>query len=276
MDQYTLNAIDISRKTTNNYSTSFSLGVRMLDKSYRGPVYSIYGFVRFADEIVDTFHDHDQEKIFREFREDTWAAIHNRISSNPILQSFQWVVNNYHIDHDLITSFLESMEMDLYNTEYSKHKFEKYIFGSAEVVGLMCLRVFTERNNGYTDLVPFARKLGEAFQKVNFLRDMRSDFIERGRSYFPGTDFHRFDNETKKRIEEDIKKDFDESLKGIRMLDPKARFGVYLAYKYYLALYRKIRKTDASNIVDHRYRVADWKKLLILISSYLRHKLNLV
>ncbi len=276
MDLYTRNAIDVSKKTTKNYSTSFSLGVRILGKQYRDPIYAVYGFVRFADEIVDTFHGHDQKAMFQKFKAETYEAINNRISSNPILHSFQWVVNLYNIDHDLIHSFLDSMEMDLYHKDYNKSRFQKYIYGSAEVVGLMCLRVFTAQSNGYVDRMYYARKLGEAFQKVNFLRDIRADFIERGRSYFPGIDFQNFDNEAKKKIEEDIKFDFDEAFKGIKMLEPEVRLGVYLAYRYYLQLFKKIRKTDASEITKKRFRVADSMKLWLLVSSWVKFKLGLV
>jgi phytoene/squalene synthetase len=276
MDLYTRNAIDVSKKTTRNYSTSFSLGVRILGKQYRDPIYAIYGFVRFADEIVDTFHGHDQKAMFSKFKDETYEAIERRISSNPILHSFQWAVNLYQIDHDLIHSFLESMEMDLYHKDYSKSRLEKYIYGSAEVVGLMCLRVFTAQNNGYIDRMYYARKLGEAFQKVNFLRDIRSDFIEKGRTYFPGADFENFNNEIKKKIEEDIQHDFDEALKGVKMLEPDSRLGVYLAYKYYLSLFRRIRHTDASEILKKRFRVPDRVKLWLLVTSYIKFKLGFI
>ncbi len=276
MDLYTLNSLDVSKKTTENYSTSFSLGVRVLDKEFRKPIYAIYGFVRFADEIVDTFHGHDQKELFEKFKKETHEALEKGISSNPILHSFQWAVNTYGIERDLIDSFLESMEMDLYKTEYSEKGFKKYVYGSAEVVGLMCLRVFSIPQNGYTDLVPFARKLGEAFQKVNFLRDLKADYIERGRTYFPDVDFENFDNETKKKIEDDIKADFDEAYIGIKMLDPRARLGVYLAYVYYLQLFKKIKHTDASRIVERRYRVSDRMKMWLLMISYIKNKFGLI
>lgn len=276
MDLYTLNSLDVSKKTTENYSTSFSLGVRVLDKEFRKPIYAIYGFVRFADEIVDTFHGHDQKELFEKFKKETHEALDKGISSNPILHSFQWAVNTYGIERDLIDSFLESMEMDLYKTEYSEKGFKKYVYGSAEVVGLMCLRVFSIPQNGYTDLVPFARKLGEAFQKVNFLRDLKADYIERGRTYFPNVDFENFDNETKKKIEDDIQADFDEAYIGIKMLDPRARLGVYLAYVYYLQLFKKIKHTDASRIVEKRYRVSDRMKMWLLMTSYMKNKFGLI
>lgn len=276
MDLYTLNSLDVSKKTTENYSTSFSLGVRVLNKQFRMPIYAIYGFVRFADEIVDTFHGHDQKDLFEKFKKDTYEAIEQGISSNPILHSFQWVVNTYAIDHDLIKAFLHSMEMDLYKKDYTKEGFQKYVYGSAEVVGLMCLRVFSIPKDGYSDLVPFARKLGEAFQKVNFLRDLKADYIERGRTYFPGVDFENFDNKAKKEIEDDIQADFDEALIGIKKLDPKARLGVYLAYVYYLELFKKIKRTDASKIIKKRYRVSDKKKTWLLLSSYIKNKFGLI
>lgn len=276
MDLYTLNSLDVSKKTTENYSTSFSLGVRVLDKEFRKPIYAIYGFVRFADEIVDTFHGHDQKELFEKFRRETHEAIDKGISSNPILHSFQWAVNTYGIDRDLIDSFLESMEMDLYKTEYNEKGFKKYVYGSAEVVGLMCLRVFSIPQNGYTDMVPFARKLGEAFQKVNFLRDLKADYIERGRTYFPDVDFENFDNETKKKLEDDIQADFDEAYIGIKLLDSRARLGVYLAYVYYLQLFKKIKHTDASRIVKKRYRVSDTMKMWLLATSYIKNKFGLL
>lgn len=276
MDLYTLNALEISKKTTNNYSTSFSLGTRVLGREFRKPVYAIYGFVRFADEIVDTFHSHDQQKMFEKFRAETYEALDTGISSNPILHSFQWVVNTYGIDRELIDAFLDSMEMDLYKKDYSQKGLDKYIYGSAEVVGLMCLRVFTAPNNGYAGLIDYARRLGAAFQKVNFLRDLKDDYVERGRTYFPGADFENFDNETKKQIEEDIRDDFREARKGIRMLHPKARFGVYLAYVYYLRLFKKIRRTDASEILKRRYRVSDKTKMWLFFSSYVRNAMGLI
>lgn len=276
MDLYTHNSLDISKRTTQNYSTSFSTGVRVLDPEFRQPIYAIYGFVRFADEIVDSFHEHDQKELFGKFREDTYEAIEKKISSNPILNSFQWVVNTYNIDRELIEAFLASMEMDLYKKEYNKEGFKKYVYGSAEVVGLMCLKVFTLSQNSYSDMVPFAKKLGEAFQKINFLRDLKADYLERGRTYFPDVDFENFDNETKKKIEADIQADFDEALIGIRMLDPRVRLGVYLAYVYYLQLFKKIRHTDASKIVMKRYRVSDLMKTWLLVTSFVKNKAGLI
>lgn len=270
MDIYVKNALDISEITTKNYSTSFSLGVRSLDKNYRRPIYAIYGFVRFADEIVDTFHNANKSKLIAAFRKDTFEAIENQISTNPILHSFQWVVNNYSIDHHLIDAFLNSMEMDLDQKAYDETKFKEYVYGSAEVVGLMCLRVFYhDDDETYHSLIEPARKLGEAFQKVNFLRDVKADYKERGRVYFPETDWNNFDNTAKKRIEDDIQKDFEAAYEGIRRLKPQVRLGVYLAYIYYLKLFRKIRMTRAENIMKKRYRVPNIIKFYLLLRSVL-------
>src|SRR6056297_751865 len=255
MDLYTLNSLHLSKLTTKNYSTSFSLGVSLLQKEYRLPIYAVYGFVRVADEIVDTFHDQDKERKLSEFRRDTYQAIVDGMSTNPILHSFQWVVNEYNIDHHLIEAFLESMEMDLTQKEYTPEEFQKYVYGSAEVVGLMCLRVFyKDQDDAYNALIQPARKLGEAFQKINFLRDIQSDYEERGRFYFPGVDMHSFNNATKKIIEDDIKKDFDEAYIGVKQLNRASKLGVLVSYTYYLKLFEKIRKTDASNIFQKRYR----------------------
>ena len=228
MDLYTRNSLELSRLTTKNYSTSFSLGVSLLEKAFRLPIYAVYGFVRVADEIVDTFHDQDKATQLAEFRRDTFRAIENGMSTNPILHSFQWVVNAYRIDHHLIEAFLDSMAMDLDKQEYSPEEFAKYVYGSAEVVGLMCLRVFyKDQDEAYNALIQPARKLGEAFQKINFLRDINSDYEERGRFYFPGVDMDNFDNESKRLIEEDIKKDFDEAYVGVRQLNDVSRLGCW-------------------------------------------------
>ncbi|MEJ2594770.1 MAG: phytoene/squalene synthase family protein [bacterium] len=271
MDLYLRNALEISKITTKNYSTSFSLGIRLLSPELRQAIYGIYGFVRFADEIVDTFYDHDREKMMAAFRKETFQAIDEGISSNPILHSYQYVVNTYNIPHDLIDAFLKSMEMDLNYTTYASDGFKTYIYGSAEVVGLMCLKVFyKDEDEKYETLKYPARKLGEAFQKVNFLRDLKDDMIDRGRFYFPQTDFYHFDNESKRKIEEDIQHDFDEAFKGIRKLKPAARIGVYLAYRYYTKLFEKLKKTDASELVLKRHRISNAKKVYILLSSTIR------
>ncbi|MCF8219633.1 MAG: phytoene/squalene synthase family protein [Bacteroidales bacterium] len=276
MELYKKNALDISRITTANYSTSFSLGTRMLGNRYRPGIYAVYGFVRFADEIVDTFHGFDKEKLIKDFRQQTYDAIENKISTNPILHSFQWVVNRYQIDMELIDAFLDSMEMDLEHSVYGKDKIKTYIYGSAEVVGLMCLRVFYDGDDpGYQNLKYPARKLGEAFQKVNFLRDMKDDFYDKGRVYFPGVDFRDFNNEVKKEIEAEIQQDFNEAFQGIIKLKPSARFGVYLAYRYYLQLFKKIQHTHAENIMGKRYRVPNWMKMVLLFKSYVRNTTSL-
>jgi 15-cis-phytoene synthase len=258
--------IECSRLITQRYSTSFSMGIRAFDKEFRDPIYAIYGFVRFADEIVDTFHEHDKKMLLDEFREDTYKAIYRGISLNPVLHSFQRVVNEYQIDHELIDAFLESMEMDLYKSVYeSKVLYDKYIYGSAEVVGLMCLQVFCKNNRSlYEELKAGAKSLGAAFQKVNFLRDMTSDMEERGRVYFPGIDFATFDEQSKLEIVNDIQKDFDDALVAIRQLPSGARRGVYLAYIYYLKLFKKIEQAPIQMMLTQRIRVPDRQKALLL------------
>lgn len=275
MDLYDINSLQISKLTTRNYSTSFSLGVALLDRKYRLPVYAIYGFVRFADEIVDTFHDHDKEKLLKEFREDTFTAIHDKISSNPILHSFQLVVNEYRIDHDLINAFLDSMEMDLTEKQHDEESFRRYVYGSAEVVGLMCLRVFyRDQDEAYQSLVYPARKLGEAFQKINFLRDIQSDYKIRGRFYFPGINLENFDNNTKTSIEKDIQFDFEEAYKGIQKLNSGAKLGVLISYTYYTKLFKKIRKANAEKVFSKRHRISAFRKFILLISLWIRCKLG--
>lgn len=268
---------ECSRLVTLRYSTSFSMGIRVFDKKFRDPIYGIYGFVRFADEIVDTFHEFPKKELLLRFREDTYRAIDEGISLNPVLQAFQHTVHQYHIEHELIDAFLKSMEMDLYHEDYEKEKYEAYIYGSAEVVGLMCLRVFCAGDNAlYERLKPAAQSLGAAFQKVNFLRDIRSDFDERGRTYFPGVDFSNFTEQDKLEIEQDIKKDFDYAYQGIIQLPKGARLGVYLAYVYYLNLFKKIKNTSSARVTRERIRVPDTKKVYLLCSSALRNSLNLL
>jgi phytoene/squalene synthetase len=276
-DLYTRNNLQVSRLTTRNYSTSFSLGVRMLSRRMRDPIYAIYGFVRYADEIVDTFHDYPQSELLDEFIRDTYKAIERGISMNPILHSFQLVVNEYHIDHELIDAFLESMKMDLYHSEYGENLIGEYIYGSAEVVGLMCLRVFYKDDDaGYEDLKPHARKLGEAFQKVNFLRDIYNDYQERGRTYFSRIGNNGFTSEVKEEIERDIVKDFREAYQGIRRLNKQARFGVYLAYIYYLRLFKKIRLSEPQTVMNGRLRIGNPHKLFLLFKAYVRNSMNLL
>ena len=266
---------ECSSLITRRYSTSFSLGIRMFDKRFRAPICGIYGFVRFADEIVDTFHGHAKADLLQRFREDTVRAIDEKISLNPVLHSFQKVVHDFNIEWDLIDAFLHSMEMDLHQTSYNHNSYNEYIYGSAEVVGLMCLRVFCEGDDAkYQGLREPARRLGAAFQKINFLRDIKSDFEDRGRVYFPGVDFSRFTQEDKYEIERDIKDDFDAALEGIRRLPKGARLGVYLAYKYYTQLFSKIRSAQPHRVAQERIRVSDKRKIYLLFSSAVRHQLN--
>lgn len=270
-------ALQCSRMTTKRYSTSFSLGIRLLNPELRDPIYSIYGFVRFADEIVDTFHDYNKEELFNRFEEDTWKSIEDGISLNPILNSFQHVVRKYDVDHELITTFLHSMRMDLDQASYDREGFEEYVLGSAEVVGLMCLTVFTKGDKEvYNALKPQAMRLGAAFQKINFLRDLKADYQELGRSYFPGVDFTRFTEADKRRMEEEIAEDFHQGYLGIQQLPRTSRFGVYLAYRYYMKLFKKIRNTPSETIMETRVRVPNRRKMTILFNSFLRHSLNML
>lgn len=274
---YHLTTFKCSKLITQHYSTSFTLGIQTLDKSLHYPIYAIYGFVRYADEIVDTFHEFDKAELLRRFRADTYQAIEEGISLNPVLNAFQMVVREYNIDLDLIEAFLHSMEMDLHHTRYEKQRYEEYIYGSAEVVGLMCLQVFCDGDRQeYESLKEPARRLGAAFQKVNFLRDMKSDFDERGRVYFPNLNYEHFDNQVKAAIEADIQADFDAAHEGIVRLPRKARFGVYLAYRYYTNLFQKIKQSSTETLLDHRIRVPDLKKMYLLITGYCRHQLNYI
>lgn len=266
-----------SKSVTNTYSTSFSLAIRFLHKDFTEPIHGIYGFVRFADEIVDSFHEFPKSQLLERFKAETYLAIEEGISLNPILNSFQFVVNEYGIDRELIDRFLHSMEMDLRKEKYTQEKYEEYILGSAEVVGLMCLKVFTEGNNElYQNLKAPAMKLGSAFQKINFLRDLKADYNELGRSYFPGIDVSKLDDETKRQIETDIQTDFDAGYEGIVKLPKKARFGVYLAYIYYTALFKKIASIPSSRILEERISISKPKKARLLFGSYVRHSFNLI
>ena len=270
-------SVKSSKLVTKTYSTSFSLGIKFLDKSIRTPIYNIYGFVRFADEIVDSFQGYDKEYLLKKFRQDTIEAIEQKISLNPILNSFQETVNKYNIEWDLIETFLESMKMDLDPITSSQKYYEKYILGSAEVVGLMCLHVFTEGNiEQYAKLAPSAKKLGSAFQKVNFLRDAQADFIDLGRTYFPGVDFNNFCDADKIKIEMDIEKDFEEALVGIKQLPTSSRGGVYLAYYYYLRLFRKIKNVSSENIISERIRIPNAQKVILMLQSFAKHQANLL
>ena len=275
MALYNTTALKCSKLITQHYSTSFTLGIQTLDKKLHFPIYAIYGYVRYADEIVDTFHDKNRADLLKRFREDTYRAIEEKISTNPVIHSFQLAVERYSIENELIEAFLNSMKMDLDKKEYTDNKYNEYIYGSAEVVGLMCLRVFCENDAKlYDSLKAGARSLGAAFQKVNFLRDMKSDFDERGRVYFPDVDYLEFDATAKKQIEEDIQKDFDAAYEAILRLPKPSRMGVYLAYIYYLKLFNKIKQSSAQTILSERIRVPDSRKIFLLVKSYLKHRLN--
>lgn len=265
---------DCSRKVALNYSTSFSLGIRLLSAEYRSAVFSIYGLVRVADEIVDTFHDFDKVQLLKDFREETYKAIEQKISTNPILNAFQIVANQYQIGKDLIDPFFNSMEEDLETSEHNEGSYQEYIYGSAEVVGLMCLKVFCNGNEEYyRQLVPYARSLGAAFQKVNFLRDLQSDFEDRGRVYFPSVNFNDFQNHDKVKIIEDIKKDFEHAMKGIKMLPAGSRLGVYTAYIYYLKLLEKIERKEATEIMKSRIRIPNPQKIGLMVKSFVKEKM---
>ncbi|MEY4133797.1 MAG: phytoene/squalene synthase family protein [Saprospiraceae bacterium] len=277
LELYSKTCLECSELITQRYSTSFSMGIRVFERRYRMPIYAIYGFVRFADEIVDTFHDFPKKVLLDRFRQETYLAIEEKISLNPVLQAFQETVNRYGIEMELIDAFLESMEMDLHHQAYENDLYQKYIYGSAEVVGLMCLRVFCDGDDAmYGRLVEPARALGAAFQKINFLRDIKSDFDDRGRVYFPGVDFTQFSNEEKRKIEADIRKDFDFAYTGIVQLPKGVRFGVYLAYVYYTNLFQNIMQVPAHQVMKKRIRVNDRKKMMLLFSSAVRSSLNLL
>jgi len=266
-----------SAEITKIYSTSFASAIRLLHKDLRAPICNIYGFVRFADEIVDTFHDFDKECLLAEFKEETFTAIHRGISLNPVLHSFQLTVNEHHIDHSLINAFFCSMEMDLNHKIYDEQGYQEYIYGSAEVVGLMCLQVFCEgKKDIFEKLKGHARALGAAFQKVNFLRDIQADYNGLARVYFPCCDFNNFTDNDKRRIEQDIQSDFKAAYEGIIHLPLKARFGVYVAYRYYLSLFRKITKMNSSYILHQRVRIPDYHKLLIILRAGVKSRLWLM
>ncbi|MGB8192653.1 MAG: phytoene/squalene synthase family protein [Chitinophagaceae bacterium] len=270
-------ARECSRITTETYSTSFSSAIRLLHKDLQVPIYNIYGFVRFADEIVDTFHNYNKGLLLLQFRRETYEAIERGLSLNPILHSFQATVNEFRIDHELIDAFFKSMEMDICGKQYDHKKYEEYIYGSAEVVGLMCLYVFCDGDkNMYEKLKPHARSLGAAFQKVNFLRDVKADYEVLNRSYFPGVDFSNFTLCMKKQVEEEIGKDFHHAYKGILQLPWKARFGVYVAYKYYLSLFRKIKKVQPARIMEERIRIPAYSKAMILVRAGVKNQLKLI
>ncbi len=274
LGHYTKTSYKLSKKLTVAYSTSFSWGIRVFKPEYRDPIFAIYGFVRIADEIVDTFHSHDKEYLLSKFTDDTWEAINTGISTNPVLQSFQEVVNEYNIDRNLITAFLESMEMDLTRSSYNRDNYDKYIYGSAEVVGLMCLKVFLDGNEKrYKELEHSARMLGAAFQKVNFLRDIQSDLNDRGRIYLPGVHHLDFiDNNNKAQLEQEVENEFKEAFKGIIKLPISVKLGVYSAYLYYLMLFKKIKRLDVEQLKSSRVRISNLYKLYLLLKSYLEVK----
>ena len=269
---------DCSKNVTNSYSTSFSLATKMLAKSIRQDIYNIYGFVRFADEIVDTFHDYDKKELLNRFIDELNFSLKNKISTNPILNSFQYTVNKYKIDYELIDSFLKSMKMDLKKIKYNSEKeYKEYIYGSADVVGLMCLKVFVNGNeDSYKKLKPNAMALGSAFQKVNFLRDLNADYHDLNRTYFPNLDFKNFDEQSKMLIMKDIENDFKKALKGIYELPNNSKFGVYAAYKYYKRLLIKLKKTSYMKIKNERVRVPNYQKVDVLARSYVRYRLNIL
>lgn len=266
-----------SRIVTENYSTSFSSAIRMLHNDLRQPIFNIYGLVRFADEIVDTFHEHDKSSLLQQFKSETFDAIKRGISLNPILNSFQLTVNKFNIDHHLIDAFFTSMEMDLNKKAYDSQAYKEYIYGSAEVVGLMCLYVFCEgKKELYLQLEHSARSLGAAFQKVNFLRDIKADFSGLSRVYFPGCDFNNFTEQEKNLIEEDIHHDFSKAYEGIRNLPLKARFGVYVAYKYYFSLFKKIKRMKPARVLEERIRIPNYRKALIIFRAGVKNQLRLI
>ncbi|WP_158798867.1 phytoene/squalene synthase family protein [Pedobacter sp. L105] len=266
-----------SKETTRLYSTSFSMGIYFLNKEIRQPIYAIYGFVRLADEIVDSFHNYPKSTMLEELKKDCFLAIERGISINPVLNSFQQVVNQYGIEHQLISLFLKSMEMDLAEQDYTMEKYEEYILGSAQVVGLMCLHVFTNGNqDDFERLRLPAMKLGSAFQKVNFLRDVNADYQELSRSYFPDVNLSAFSDADKSKIEQDIHQEFKEALNGIRELPRSCKKGVYLAYVYYHHLFRKIGKAPAERVMSERIRVSNGYKFWLMFDSLVRYKLNVM
>lgn len=263
----------VSKITTEKYSTSFSLGILALKPSIRNAIYAIYGYVRLADEIVDSFHEYDKEKLLNRLKIETQNALEEKISLNPILQSFQETVHTYQIDTKLIEQFLNSMEMDLQKVDYNSALYNEYIFGSAEVVGLMCLQVFTEGSKEkFEELKPYAMKLGSAFQKINFLRDLKDDYQILGRTYFPNVNMAVFDNHIKCQIEKEIEEEFKEALIGIKKLPNSSMFGVYLAYKYYISLFKKIQRRTSTEILNSRVRVSNLQKIFVAFKSYVQFK----
>jgi phytoene/squalene synthetase len=275
MQLYSDTSYKISKRLTLSYSTSFGWGIKAFKPEYRDPIFAIYSYVRVADEIVDTFHDFDKNELLKKFEADTWDAIEKGISTNPVLQAFQETVNKYKIDHKLIKAFLKSMKMDLSNSSYERDIYDDYIYGSAEVVGLMCLKVFVNGSDEKYDVLKHsARMLGAAFQKVNFLRDMKSDIIERGRIYLPGvSELTYINNLNKKELEKEIDKEFHAAFVGIVKLPIGVKLGVYSAYLYYLMLFKKIKRMDVDKLMSKRVRISNIYKLYLLLKSYFEVKL---
>ena len=277
VDLFHKTSYDCSKAVTLNYSTSFSSAIKLLHKDIRTPVFNIYGFVRLADEIVDTFHDQDKSFLLHQFKEETFSAIERGISLNPILNSFQKTVHHFEIDHDLIWAFFKSMESDLTQNTYDRQGYEEYIYGSAEVVGLMCLYIFCENDKQlFQKLKGSAQALGAAFQKVNFLRDVQADYLGLSRVYFPGCDFHNFTEDDKQQIEQDIENDFRNAYAGILALPLKSKFGVYVAYKYYYSLFKKIKDTQPQYILQKRIRIPQYHKAYIVLRASVKNSLRLI
>lgn len=275
---YDIVSKDCSKIVTKTYSTSFSMATKMLSSSIRQDIYNIYGFVRLADEIVDSFHDYPKKELFSKFEKDLEISLKNKISLNPILNSFQYTYHKYDIDHELVSSFMDSMRLDLSKSKYkTEEEYKNYIYGSADVVGLMCLKVFVKGNRKkYDELKSSAMSLGSAFQKVNFLRDLKADFDDLNRTYFPNTDLDNLDENSKQNIIIDIENDFSEGLKGIKLLPIEAKFGVFMAYRYYSQLLKKLKKTPALEIKNTRIRVPNYKKIELLTRSFVKYHLNLL
>lgn len=275
MHEYHKVSFEINRLITNAYSTSFSLGIKAFSPEYRDAIYSVYGYVRLADEIVDSFHGYDKKKLLEKFKEDTFEAIEAGISPNPVIHSFQKIVNDYGIEKELIEAFLKSMEMDLYESYYEREQYDNYIYGSAESVGLMCLKVFVNGNEKeYQKLKYSAQMLGAAFQKVNFLRDIKADIDERKRIYLPGVDREEFINEyNKKKLEKEIEREFREALKGILQLPVGVKLGVYSAFQYYVGLFRKIQNLSVKDLLSGRVRISNFKKIILLFKSFIEVKI---
>ena len=269
---------DCSKLVIKRYSTSFYFSSSLLSKTIRQDIFNIYGFVRLADEIVDTFHEYPKKELLEDFEKELWRSVDNKISLNPILNSFQHTVNKYSIPKDLINSFLDSMKMDLEKKEYnSVEEYRKYIYGSADVVGLMCLKVFVKGSeSSFAELSPFAISLGSAFQKVNFLRDLKDDSNVLNRVYFPNVDMNNFNEKSKKEIILEIEKDFEKAVKGIVKLPKNSKFAVYIAYRYYNKLLKKLKRTSSENIVKKRIRIHNLQKFIVIARSYVKYQLNLI